>query len=303
MHVLIGHDGTSSADGAVRAAARMFPGAEATVLHVSKSIADWGFGPYVWMLDRAAFDEAVIDAAREVAGAAAERAAADGLRATARVETAATSVWRVVLDVADEIDPDVVVVGSHDHGKLGVVTLGSVAHGLVSHSTVPVLVVRPGGGEVLPADDSPLTIAFDGGAGAVAALETAARMYPGARARVVTAWEPASTWVVATPPWTVPIGAEFDEEVQKRAERVAADGAERARGLGLDAHSAALPATTGVWRALIDDADEQGSRVLVIGSRGSNRVESFLLGGVAHAVVGHSRIPVLVTRPAQTADA
>jgi len=49
---------------------------------------------------------------------------------------------RNINEVAEEWGADLIVVGSHGHGFLGRVTLGSVSDGLVHHAKCPVLVVR-----------------------------------------------------------------------------------------------------------------------------------------------------------------
>lgn len=57
----------------------------------------------------------------------------------ARVEQGDPAV--TVLKMADEIDADLVVMGSHSHSTLGEFLLGSVAHKVTHHSKRPVLLV------------------------------------------------------------------------------------------------------------------------------------------------------------------
>jgi nucleotide-binding universal stress UspA family protein len=49
---------------------------------------------------------------------------------------------QMIIHTADEVDADVIVVGSHGHGFLARVLIGSVSEYVVRHSTRPVLVVR-----------------------------------------------------------------------------------------------------------------------------------------------------------------
>ena len=44
--------------------------------------------------------------------------------------------------VAEEIGADVVVIGSHGHGRLKEILLGSVSHHVLQHAPCPVLTVR-----------------------------------------------------------------------------------------------------------------------------------------------------------------
>jgi nucleotide-binding universal stress UspA family protein len=53
------------------------------------------------------------------------------------------TVWRAILDIADEQDAAVVVVGARGASGLSSALLGSVSYGLVHNSDRPVLVVPP----------------------------------------------------------------------------------------------------------------------------------------------------------------
>lgn len=51
---------------------------------------------------------------------------------------------RVILDVAAELKPDLIVMGTHGRSGLGRALLGSVAEGVAHHAPAPVLLVRAG---------------------------------------------------------------------------------------------------------------------------------------------------------------
>jgi nucleotide-binding universal stress UspA family protein len=89
--------------------------------------------------------------AQDTAGEGAELAVAAGFDAeplarravskTAERDTA--TIWRAILDLADERDAAVLVVGSRGASALGAALLGSVSYGLVHNSKRSVLVVPP----------------------------------------------------------------------------------------------------------------------------------------------------------------
>jgi nucleotide-binding universal stress UspA family protein len=49
---------------------------------------------------------------------------------------------QMIVHIADELDVDVIVMGSHGHGFLSRVLIGSVSEYVVRHTTRPVLVLR-----------------------------------------------------------------------------------------------------------------------------------------------------------------
>jgi nucleotide-binding universal stress UspA family protein len=81
--------------------------------------------------------EPVVDA---VAEEAAHKARMRGIEAESRTAYGAPAVQ--IAEVARELRPDLVVVGSHGRGGFAGAVLGSVSRGLVAKCPVPVTVVR-----------------------------------------------------------------------------------------------------------------------------------------------------------------
>jgi nucleotide-binding universal stress UspA family protein len=79
-------------------------------------------------LARAQLRQAVPDAAR------------DFCEVNERVE--AGTAWRKILDAAEEMDADLIVMGAHAHGPIGRVFFGSTSSHVVRQASCPVLVVR-----------------------------------------------------------------------------------------------------------------------------------------------------------------
>ena len=146
--ILIGYDGSAHAERAIDEAARMFPGAEAVVMTVWRSVGD------VADAGRAALPEDVVkkataemDAAAEgeakaTAQEGADRATAAGLDARPQIACAEGSVAEAILRAAAEDDAMTVVVGSRGRSGVRSALLGSVSNTVVHHSEKPVVVVH-----------------------------------------------------------------------------------------------------------------------------------------------------------------
>jgi nucleotide-binding universal stress UspA family protein len=93
----------------------------------------------------AAFEELNMAAARERADEGAERARGVGFTAEARAELAAP-VWQDIVDVGDEIDAALIVLGSRALKGAREVLEGSVSHDVAEHAGRPLLVVPPAKG-------------------------------------------------------------------------------------------------------------------------------------------------------------
>jgi nucleotide-binding universal stress UspA family protein len=60
------------------------------------------------------------------------------------VERSDTATWRTILDVADRVHADCIVIGTHGVTPVQSELLGSVSNAVVHHSRRPVLVVPDG---------------------------------------------------------------------------------------------------------------------------------------------------------------
>ena len=73
--------------------------------------------------------------------AASQRLRQDGVAAETKVVESHT-VWRGVLEAADAVGADLIVMGSHGRRGLEKLVLGSVAQSVLSHTKINTLVVR-----------------------------------------------------------------------------------------------------------------------------------------------------------------
>lgn len=147
-----------------------------------------------------------------------------------------------------------------------------------------------------------LLIAYDGSEQAAEAIAFAARTFGHAKAVVVFAWEPGVVGAVAVgAPVAIP-----DEEIEHEeqvAKRIAEDGAEKARGAGLEAEAEAVESVTAAWRTIVDAADRHHPDLIVMGTRGLSGVKSLVLGSVSHGVAQHATQPVLIVPSGEVVDA
>jgi nucleotide-binding universal stress UspA family protein len=146
---------------------------------------------------------------------------------------------------------------------------------------------------------NPVVVAYDGSEPASAALDAAARLFPGHPAAVVSVWDSmagaASASLVAVPAAVAVEAAEkIDEASERQATQLADEGAARLRSGGLEAVGHPVKSHGNAWSTIVEFAERQEAEVVVVGSRGRSGVKSVLLGSVSSGVVHHSTRPVLV---------
>jgi nucleotide-binding universal stress UspA family protein len=221
--------------------------------------------------------EHVLEAARLEAGVEADvRAVPD------------TSPARALHAVAEELDADLIVVGSSRHGALGRMMLGDVSRGVLHGAPCPVAVAPRDYLEVAPRT---VAVGVDGSEEARAALDLAVRFADerGAALHVLVAWE--------DPPMPIAEIAWADMTELREEQRTAADRL-------LDETLAALPSRTAgrVVRGRSDLALAEAAAsldLMVVGSRGWGPVKRLALGSTSDRLIHESEIPVLVVpRPA-----
>jgi nucleotide-binding universal stress UspA family protein len=151
---------------------------------------------------------------------------------------------------------------------------------------------------------APILIGYDGSDTARRAVHEAAELLGSRRALVVTVWEPDLAYeasVMASDPTDlgpVPVDPaaahEIDDASKARAERVAAEGAELARSLGLPAEALAVADQGSVADAIVELARKRDVAAIVVGSRGLSGLRARLEGSTSNAVAKHSTCPVVL---------
>ncbi len=207
----------------------------------------------------------------------------------------ARSVPAGLLELAEQRDASLIVVGSSPAGGSGQVTLGSASSRLLYSSPTPVA-IAPRGFRCPPdARVTRVTAAFGGTESAenlvVAAASVAARV--GATLRL------ASFAVHSRAPYTVAIGTEADEDMftQWRAEMRTAGEAALAKVADLPAVPTDCEITLGRgenWEEALEDLEWHDGDVLVVGSSTIGPVARVFLGSRGAKIVRHSPVPVVV---------
>jgi nucleotide-binding universal stress UspA family protein len=148
-----------------------------------------------------------------------------------------------------------------------------------------------------------ILICYESSKDARAAVEHAAELFSGEPATVLTVWQPfievvARSCVGFGMVPSIPDADEIDEASSKAADQTAAEGAELATTLGMNAQPRSCAQETTTARAILDEADRIGVSAIVMGSRGLTGVKSLLLGSVSHEVIQHAdRTVVVVPSP------
>jgi nucleotide-binding universal stress UspA family protein len=139
--VLIAYDGSDLAARGIEEAGRLLgSGAQALVVCVWQTF-DVGFVTPRGVDLNAEQATQVRTAAEATAAAGAELAKDAGFVATSRaVEGSPT--WRAIVETAEDVDAQAIVLGSHGHSGLGDFLLGTVAGAVAGHSRRTVLIAH-----------------------------------------------------------------------------------------------------------------------------------------------------------------
>jgi nucleotide-binding universal stress UspA family protein len=141
--VLICYDGSDGAERAIDTAAALLGPRRAIVLDVGPQLtAPESLAVTLPVAPQAAFGELNADDALRRAQVGVEHARRVGFEADARGNVAAPT-WEGIVDVADEIDAAVILIGSRGLTGAREVLEGSVSHEVAEHAGRPVLIVPP----------------------------------------------------------------------------------------------------------------------------------------------------------------
>jgi nucleotide-binding universal stress UspA family protein len=213
-----------------------------------------------------------------------------------KAEESSGSPAREILKKANELKPDLIIVGSQGHSGLGRFFLGSVSQKVVNEARCSVRVAR--GSAWKNGAPVRILVGFDGSPAAEAVVNAvASRVWPlASEARIVTIVDPLKP--TASNDTIPPIAKEISAEQQAKPAWVAEFVEAAAKKL----RAAELIVSSKIEegdpkRLLVADAEEWGAECIFIGaSCMQTPFDKFLLGSVAMAVVVRTRCSVEVVR-------
>ena len=216
--------------------------------------------------------------------------AADSVDAPAQ-PVQSSSPARGLHELAEEIEADLVVVGSSRHGRVGQTLLGNVGVALMHGSLCAVAIAPRGYSDHAERGISSIVVGYDGSPESRLALEAA---YELARARSA----PLKLISVAEPPAIVigkSGGANYGWEALKEAvEEQVRTRLEEAREAAPDDIKVEATLVSGhPAEALADVAKAPGS-ILLLGSRAYGPLRRVLLGSVSRALASSTLAPLIV---------
>src|SRR5215212_1997261 len=198
-----------------------------------------------------------------------------------------------VIDLAEELETGLIVLGSRGRGRIRRALMGSVSDSVVRHAHCPVMVVRwkP---VVFPAK---ILLATDGSEEAVLAAQSAADLAArtGSELHVTHVGKALSQggFVAGVDVGPLPTGSQ--ELLDKEAKELLQAQLERMREAGASVTEAHLMSGR-ADEEIIVRAEQVGADLVVVGSRGLGGVRRALMGSVSDSVVRHAHCPVLVVR-------
>jgi len=285
MRVVIGVDWSDQAFAAVTQTFHLYHPTDIVLVHG----VDLGFFEYPIVAEAANmqgyddFRNSMVEAGRQLL----ERTASTlppGVTSVRKINELGSPA-QVILDSADNVSADLVVVGARGRRRLSEVVLGSVSHRVLMHGSRPTLIVR--------GSARPIQRVLIG----VAGTEDAAR---------ITQWltrypfaAPVELFVFNV---VVPVG--LDDPYDPLGARVWWDAAERNAEDFVKSTAAKLldsrytvstkVAVGNPAASLAEEATK--ADLVVVASHGRKGISRFLMGSVSHAIVHQAACPVLVLR-------
>lgn len=216
--------------------------------------------------------------------------------------TYGSPAWEI-LNRADAMVPDLIVVGSHGQSAISRFLLGSISQKVLTMAPCSVRVAR-GKIEVDPAP-SRIIIGFDGSSGSKAAVDSVAsrNWRAGSEVKMISVTDPVSPSAIGR---FVPPVVDAAEEINKTERdwllNAAEPEADRLRRSGLEVAIQIVPGNP--KRILTDAAENWNADCIFVGANSYGcRIERYLIGSTSAAVAARAHCSVEVVRRPQDGNA
>jgi len=274
--VLVCTDGSPDSEGAVTAALQLAntAGSAIFILEVLYYLAGYelqapdSLAPPVVNLE---LMEAQESAVKERLAARKAEAAAMGVALEPRTRTS-SSAYEGILEEAEELRPDLIIMGRHGYSGLSRLLMGSVTARVIGHSPCPILVVPQGGA----LNFQRLLIASDGSIFSEAAWTEALALAKAMGGSLIGV-------AVAASDRDIPVATEVVRNLEAAAAKA---------GIALDTMIPTGRPEEGIVKA----AEFKQASLIIVGSHGRTGLKRLLMGSVAERVIGHAQCPVLVVK-------
>jgi nucleotide-binding universal stress UspA family protein len=212
----------------------------------------------------------------------------------------------LVVEEAERLGSDLIVMASHGRGTIGRLWLGSVADYVARHSTTPVLLVRPAPPGSLRPNRLPLRVlaALDLSPESEQVVPAVVALAQLAQAHVTLLHVVEPFYYAGDPglPFPIPQDATITELRCKDAQRRLDRTADRLRERGI-AVSAKVLVGTSAAAGILDLLDGPSFDLVALTTHGAGGLRRLLLGSVADKVIRGASRPVLVLQPRAVAAA
>lgn len=301
MKILIGYDGSESADAMLNELHRAGLPAEADVF-VASIAETWIPMPRSYGgVETSYVDETIsgVAQARELAEKAADKLKTDFPSWNVGFDAASGSPSGILLTKAEDWHPDLIVVGSQGLSALGRFFFGSVSQSVMLHAPCSVRIVRSASSEI--GKDAPvrLVVGIDGSEQAEAAVDSiiARNWAKGSEARVVSAMARLLRANLQKFDLQVPSKLEDTETYQAekaRLDKIVGAAARKLEEAGLTVSS--VVKIEDPKRLLLAEAEEWKADCIFVGATGMSRIERLLAGSVSSSVAARAHCSVEVVR-------
>lgn len=213
----------------------------------------------------------------------------------------ASSARRGILELVEQHDARIIVLGSSTAGPIGRVSVGSEADALLHASPVPVAIAPRGYRVAKGARIARITAGYSGSESSADLVVAAA----GIAAAGGGSLRLASFAVLPPAPMTAGVGASAEDPIrQEWARQMRAHADELLHELSeLPSTPASMDAVVGTgesWDAAMGDIDWEPNDVLVVGSSSLGPIARVFVGSHAAKVVRHSPVPVVIVPRGRT---